>query len=422
MSKENFGFSEVDVTQETGEEQDNEQQQRITFQSPSDDVRPKSRTGRRRQRSRSRDSRTSSLRRSRSITGVPIEFRTLSIQVADSQHVSQDIVSLKEDSSSTLQNDSDLNYFKNLRYHLLGTDEVCQQLSVSYAEGLSVSAASRRLQRDGTNTIPQRRESYLRKTLGYVFGGFCSVLWIGVIIFFLCWRPLSNPPSIPNLALAILVLIVIFLQASFSAFQDWSTKRVMNSILDLLPSETLVLREGSLQKIPASQLVAGDIVNISIGNKVPADLRLLETSGDIRFDRSVLTGEADEIEGAIDSTDDNFLETRNIALMGTNVTNGNGVGVVVLTGGRTVMGRIAKDTYGVKDKPTLIQQEISRFVRIIVCLTIVLASLILFTWVGWIRVDHPKFMNVVQMLNDVMGCVVAFIPEGKLLSLALFGC
>jgi sodium/potassium-transporting ATPase subunit alpha len=98
----------------------------------------------------------------------------------------------------------------------------------------------------------------------------------------------------------------------------------MNSILDLLPSEALVLRDGSLTKLSAVDLVAGDIVHISIGNKVPADLRLLDSSGDIRFDRSVLTGESDEVEGALDATDDNFLETRNMALMGTNVTNGNG--------------------------------------------------------------------------------------------------
>jgi sodium/potassium-transporting ATPase subunit alpha len=124
-----------------------------------------------------------------------------------------------------------------------------------------------------------------------VFGGFCSVLWIGVIIFFICWRPLGNPDPAPyNLGLAILVLIVIFLQASFSAFQDWSTARTMKSILNLLPAETVAMREGESRKVASADLVVGDIVKVTIGNKVLADMRLLSTSGGVRFDRSMLTG------------------------------------------------------------------------------------------------------------------------------------
>lgn len=193
----------------------------------------------------------------------------------------------------------------------------------------------------------------------------------------------------------------------------------MKSILNLLPAETVVVRDGEARKVGTTDLVVGDIVKITIGNKVPADIRLLSTSGDVRFDRSMLTGESEEVEGSTNMTDKNFLETRNIALMGTMVTNGSATGVVILSGGNTVMGRIAYATTSIKDEPTHIQREISRFVRIIVCLTVILACLILFTWVGWIRVDHFAFMNVIQMLNNVMGCVVAFIPEGMPVGVAL---
>lgn len=349
--------------------------------------------------------------------GIPIEFRTLSIQITESKRAA-DADALKARNRKK-EKKPNQDYFESLDFHLLSADKLCQQFNVDPKAGLSTAMAATRLQRDGKNVISHHHENYLRKIFWYVFGGFCSVLWVGVIIFFLCWRPLSNPPSATNLALAILVIIVILLQAAFSAFQDWSTKKVMNSILDLLPSEALVLRDGNRIRVPATDLVAGDIVHVSIGNKVPADMRIVQSSGDVRFDRAVLTGESDEIEGAVDRTDDNFLESRNIALMGTSVTNGNALGVVVLTGARSVMGRIASVTAGVKEKPTLIQREISRFVRIIVGLTVVLASLILFTWVGWLRVDHFAFMNVVAMLNDVMGCVVAFIPEGMPVGVAL---
>jgi len=89
----------------------------------------------------------------------------------------------------------------------------------------------------------------------------------------------------------------------------------MNAILDLLPAEAVVVRNGQTTKTSSSDLVVGDIVKLTIGNKTPADIRLLSTSGDLRFDRSMLTGESDEIDGAVDNTDKNFLESRNIALM-----------------------------------------------------------------------------------------------------------
>lgn len=113
-------------------------------------------------------------------------------------------------------------YFANLSFHELDVSQLCQQLNVSQDVGLSDNAASLRLQRDGKNTLPRPRTNYLKKILMYLFGGFCSVLWVGVIIFFICWKPLSNPPSPTNLALAILVIIVILLQAGFSGFQDVS--------------------------------------------------------------------------------------------------------------------------------------------------------------------------------------------------------
>ncbi|PYI03239.1 Na/K ATPase alpha 1 subunit [Aspergillus sclerotiicarbonarius CBS 121057] len=390
--------------------------QRITFHGPHppDGSRSIYAPGDRRSRSRDTIRSARSIPQSSAAAGIPIEFRTISFQISESQAAPEHVLKERKEDNKPNQD-----YFESLDFHVLSADRLCQQFNVDTNHGLSTSSAATRLQRDGKNVIAHHGENYLKKILGYIFGGFCSVLWIGVIIFFLCWKPLSNPPSVTNLAMAILVIIVIVLQASFSAFQDWSTSRVMKSILGLLPAEALVLREETLIRLPATDLVAGDVVHISIGNKVPADMRIIKSSGDVRFDRSILTGESDEVEGATDATDQNFLETRNIAFMGTSVINGNAVGVVVLTGSRSVMGRLASITAGVKEKPTLIQKEITRFVRIIVVLTVILAALILFTWVGWLRVDHPAFMNVVDMLNDVMGCVVAFIPEGMPVGVAL---
>ncbi|OZJ01483.1 hypothetical protein BZG36_05714, partial [Bifiguratus adelaidae] len=355
---------------------------------------------------------------------LPIGFRTLSITVSESQHGEKSIPSAKESRSWFSSKPKkpvgdDSTYFERMEYHDLSTADICQQFIVNPNEGLDEVAVARRQQRDGKNMLSQPKPNYLWKLLGYLFGGFCSILWCGVVVYFLCWQPLSSPPSVINFALAFLLMGVIFIQALFSAFQDWSTSRIMHSIFNMLPSDCYVLRGGQECKVRASELVVGDIVHLKMGNKVPADMRLLETSGDVRFDRSVLTGESEEIEGAIDATDVNILESRNIALMGTHVTNGTATGVVILTGASTVMGRISTLTSGTKTKPTLIQMEINRFVKLIILFTVVLGVAILLTWAGWLRVDHFAFMNVAGMLTNVMSCIVAFVPEGMPVAVTL---
>ncbi|KAJ5825244.1 hypothetical protein N7474_002382 [Penicillium riverlandense] len=380
---------------------------------------PDEQRGRRGSKHRRSISRSRSRSRAQSASTIPIEFRRMSFQIAESDTREKSQVDLKSNKNKKEEPPTDSNYFESLHFHRQSVDTIYQHFD-STIDGLSPAEAAARLARNGKNELPHISPNYIKKVLKYVFGGFCSVLWIGVIIFFICWRPLGDPNPAPyNLGLAILVLIVIFLQASFSAFQDWSTARTMKGILDLVPTEALVVRSGETTRISATDVVVGDIIKISVGNKVPADLRLITTSGDIRFDRSMLTGESEDVDGAIEMTDSNFLETGNVALMGTMVTNGSATGMVVLTGKDTVMGHITVSSTSVKEQPTLIQREITRFVRIIVMLTVFLAALILFTWVGWLRVKHFSYMNVIDMLDDVMGCVVAFIPEGMPVGVAL---
>jgi sodium/potassium-transporting ATPase subunit alpha len=105
-------------------------------------------------------------------------------------------------------------------------------------------------------------------------------------------KPLGNPhPQASNLALAVVLLVVVFLQAIFNAWQDISTSRVMASIRGMLPADVVVLRDAVQTTVPAASLVPGDLVQIVMGQKVPADVRLIDASGDLKFDRSVLTGE-----------------------------------------------------------------------------------------------------------------------------------
>lgn len=129
-----------------------------------------------------------------------------------------------------------------------------------------------------------------RTVFGYFFKGFGSILLVGAILVFVAWKPLGDPPAIANLALAIVLLAVFFIQAAFNAWQDWSSSRVMASISTMLPDSCHVLRDGNQVSVIASDIVPGDILYIKSGNKLPADVRFFEISSDAKFDRSILTG------------------------------------------------------------------------------------------------------------------------------------
>jgi sodium/potassium-transporting ATPase subunit alpha len=197
-----------------------------------------------------------------------------------------------------------------LDWHIIAADEVLQRLSASEKAGLDEAQVHRKRGMYGTNVFSPPPNRMFRKILGWIFGGFGSLLFVGSIICFVAWcvpitadlhhshltpstrKPLGEPaPQVANLALAIVILIVIVFQAVFNAWQDFSMSSVMKSIKSMLPSEVQTLRDGKYVSLLAADLVVGDIVQIQLGQQVPADLRIISTSGDLQFDRSVLTGE-----------------------------------------------------------------------------------------------------------------------------------
>ncbi|KFZ19227.1 hypothetical protein V501_00753 [Pseudogymnoascus sp. VKM F-4519 (FW-2642)] len=145
-------------------------------------------------------SRDSSRRRSISAanTAIPLEFRTLSIGLSESNQISREFDG-KEEKLRT----EELDYFVNLDFHSVAAEQVLKSLDTSEKLGLDATTAAASLERDGRNTLPKVRDQYWRKIFWYIFGGFCSILWFGVIVFFLCWQPLSSPPSIRSSTISV---------------------------------------------------------------------------------------------------------------------------------------------------------------------------------------------------------------------------
>lgn len=336
---------------------------------------------------------------------LPIQYRTLSYQISESNQIDD----LKE---RTKAKDVATKDFSELEWHIIPAHEALRRLTTSQTEGLSEEQVARRVKEFGRNAPSPPKSRALQTWFGYFFKGFGPILLIGAILVFVSWKPLGQPPALANLALAIVLVAVFLIQAAFNGFQDWSSSRVMSSIKNMLPEDCLVVRNGTQVSLPAPELVPGDIVFIKAGNKLPADVRFLQVSSDAKLDRSILTGESAPLAASVDSTDENYLETRCIGMQGTHCVSGSCTGLVVATGDRTVFGRIAALTQQPKTKRTPLEKEILHFVIIICSCMITVITIVLFTWGFWLRRDYPDYISVPTLIVDVVSVAIAFIPEG----------
>lgn len=132
----------------------------------------------------------------------------------------------------------------------------------------------------------------------------------------------------------------------------------------MVPQFATVIREGQKLTIPAEDIVVGDMIEIKSGDRVPADLRILKSHA-CKVDNSSLTGESEPQTRSPELTHDNPLETRNLAFFSTNCVEGTAQGVVINTGDRTIMGRIANLASGLEMGETPIAKEIEHFIHII---------------------------------------------------------
>uniref|UniRef100_A0A2D3UNA7 Related to PMR1-Ca++-transporting P-type ATPase located in Golgi n=1 Tax=Ramularia collo-cygni TaxID=112498 RepID=A0A2D3UNA7_9PEZI len=372
-----------------------------------------------RARSRSRDSMSiRSTRRSIDPSIVlPPQFRTLSFGIEEGKRQSEkpslSLPKRKKESKKQSKKQAAQAEFGSIDYHLASVDDLFRRFSSSRTSGLSSSEAASQLKIVGRNLPTPPPSRWFKQIMGYLFGGFGPILFIAAILVFIAWKPLGNPnPAVANLALAIVLVAVWLIQAGFSFWQDFSSSRVMASITQMLPEECIVLRDGTQVKVDGRDVVPGDLLKITIGNKLPADVRFVEVSSDARFDRSILTGEALPLLGSVDSTDDNFLETACIGLAGTHCVSGTAWGLIVETGDRTVFGRIAKLTSTPKEGMTPLQKEIFYFVSLIVCLMLTMVIIVIAIWAGWLRQDHPDWISVPYLIVSCVSIAVAFIPEG----------
>merc|ERR1712038_1290365 len=294
--------------------------------------------------------------------------------------------------------------------HKVDVDVLCKRFNTNVEQGLTNAAAAAGLAQYGKNelTPPPTTPEWV-KFCQCLFSGFACLLWLGAILCFVAYSiqasAYEEPPD-DNLYLGIVLSAVVTVTGIFSYYQESKSAKIMEGFKNLVPQYAVARRNGEKITVKAEELTLGDIVEIKFGDRIPADIRVIECRG-FKVDNSSLTGESEPQARSPEFTHENPLETKNIGFFSTNAVEGTCVGMVVNIGDNTVMGRIAGLASGLEGGQTPIAKEIAHFIHIITAVAVFLG--VSFFIIAFILGYH--WLDAVIFL---IGIIVANVPEGLL--------
>lgn len=275
--------------------------------------------------------------------------------------------------------------------------EIVQRKLQAVPDGLSAGQVAERQREFGRNILPAKKPATLLQIFLHQFASpLIYILLIAGVIALL----------MQDYKDAVFIFVVILLNATIGTVQEWRAEQSAHALQSLLKVQARVRRAGRQQTVDAEELVPGDVVLVESGDKVPADMRLLQVNN-LRIDEAFLTGESLAAEKMIDLLDEKapVSDRHNMAYAGSTVLSGRGQGLVVATGPYTEVGKIARsltEEEGAK-APLVIRME--RFARQISVIVLGFSAIL-----GMIAFARGEQLNEVFIL--VVAMAVSAIPEG----------
>ncbi len=283
-------------------------------------------------------------------------------------------------------------------WHQLEIEQTLKQLTTNPKTGLSTAEAQKRQEEYGPNQIIERGMKSPWQILLDQFTEIMVVILIIAAVISILMHEVTD---------AIVILIIVVLNAALGFSQEYRAEKAMAALKRLSAPKVKVRREGHLIEIPASELVPGDIVQLDAGDAVAADCRLIEAIN-LRVQEAVLTGESEAVEKHTEPIPVEKLplgDQRNMAFMGTVTTYGRGLAVVVRTGMKTELGKIADMLQSVEQESTPLQKRLKQLGKGLALAALAIVVLIFF--LGILRGEPLRLMFM-----TAIGMAVAVIPEG----------
>jgi len=295
-----------------------------------------------------------------------------------------------------------------MKINSLSKEEALRAL-VSSENGLSEAEATKRLSENGFNEIREvQRTSLVVRFLKQFTHFLALLLWVGAGLAFL--SEYLHPGEDMG-ALGFAIIGVILINAVFTYIQEYRAEKALEALKKLLPFYVRIVRDGKEQKIQSREVVPGDIILLSEGDRIPADARLIE-SVMLKVNNSSLTGESEASFRDTQPFPGELLESPNIVFAGTTITSGSGKALVFATGMGTEFGRIAHLTSSVAPDLSPLQKEIVKATRLVATIAALVG---IFFFVLGFGIGRNFWTNFIFAI----GITVALIPEGMLPTVTL---
>jgi sodium/potassium-transporting ATPase subunit alpha len=275
---------------------------------------------------------------------------------------------------------------------------------------LTDAQVEEKLKKFGENALTEKATTPWYMMLLKEFTGFFSLLLIfGGCLCFIGYG--MDQSHSDNLFLGCVLFCVVTITSVFSYSQESKAASLMAEFKNFTPATAKVIRNSKEISVQAKMLVPGDIVRITIGENVPADVILFEAS-ELKVNNASLTGESEDIQKKPDAHKANVFESDNCVFFGTSCTSGNGLGMVFKTGDDTIMGRIAGLASSADAEETTLNRDIKKFIFIISSIAIALG--ITFFILG-MAMGYELITGVIFAI----GIIVANVPEGLLVTVTV---
>jgi Ca2+-transporting ATPase len=250
-------------------------------------------------------------------------------------------------------------------YYRMTAGEVLESLGTS-VNGLPREEAKRRLDEHGPNEIT----SDVSTPKWLIFLSQFKDLLVLVLIFA---GVLSF--AIGSIRDGTVMFIIVLINAAIGFVQEYKAEKILEKLKELITSPARVRIDGELSEISQSRLVPGDIIHIEAGDKIPADIRILE-SFNLRTNEFSLTGEStsQEKNSKVINEECVFADWENMTYLGTTVATGNALGVVVGTGMETEMGKIANMTQETNAARSPLQLELASLAKWLTAIVVVISA------------------------------------------------
>ena len=233
----------------------------------------------------------------------------------------------------------------------------------------------------GENIITKGQEdSILKKIYESIINPFTVILLVIALVSLVTNVWLAKPGE-EDPTTSIIIVVLVLISGGIRFVQELRSDRAASNLSQLIVNTATVIREGAEQELPIDELVVGDIIKLSAGDMIPADVLLLD-SRDFFVQQSGLTGESDAVEKVcLAKSDgqnlDSLLETESLAFMGTNVISGRATALVLVVGDETMMGAI-EQTLNTYDEPTSFEREMNSISWLLIRLMLVMVPVVFF--------------------------------------------